>query len=83
MFHEIENHIARSKMSNREMVKKMTKEEVIDMMLFSINTDNREMGKNAGISDEDMETQITNSQPSLTLMMSNIYDMLKEGGVIA
>jgi hypothetical protein len=82
MFYEIKNHIARSKMSNREMVK-MTKEEVIDMMLFSINTDNREMGKNAGISDEDMETQITNSQPSLTLMMSNIYDMLKEGGVIA
>ena len=83
MLHEIENHIARSKMSNREMVKEMTKEEVIDMMLFSINTDNREMGKNAGISDEDMETQITNSQPSLTVMMSNIYDMLKEGGVIA
>lgn len=83
MFHEIENHIARSKMSNREMVKEMTKEEVIDMMLFSINTDNREMGKNAGISDEDMETQIANSQPSLTVMMSNIYDMLKEGGVIA
>ena len=82
MFYEIKNHITRSKMSNREMVK-MTKEEVIDMMLFSINTDNREMGKNAGISDEDMETQITNSQPSLTLMMSNIYDMLKEGGVIA
>lgn len=82
MFYEIKNHIAGSKMSNREMVK-MTKEEVIDMMLFSINTDNREMGKNAGISDEDMETQIANSQPSLTLMMSNIYDMLKEGGVIA
>jgi hypothetical protein len=81
MFYETKDHITRSKMSNREMVK-MTKEEVIDMMLFSINKDNREMGKNAGISDEDMETQITNSQPSLTLMMSNIYDMLKEGGVI-
>lgn len=69
-------------MSNREMVK-MTKEEVIDMMLFSINTDNREMGKKAGISDKEMEEQIANSQVSLSFMMSNIYDMLKEGGVIA
>ena len=52
-------------------------------MLASINADNREMGKNAGISDADMETQITNSQASLTFMMSNIYDKLKESGVVA
>jgi hypothetical protein len=61
----------------------MTKDEVVEMMLFSINKDNREMGKQAGISDDDMEKQIEQSQPSLTFMMSNIYDMLKEGGVIA
>ena len=52
-------------------------------MLESINADNREMGKNAGISDADMETQIANSQASLTFMMSNIYDKLKESGAIA
>ena len=61
----------------------MTKDEVVEMMLFSINKDNREMGKQAGISDYDMEKQIEQSQQSLTFMMSNIYDMLKEGGVIA
>ena len=83
MFHEIENHIARSKMSNREMVKEMTKDEAVSLMLESINADNREMGKNAGISDADMETQIANSQASLTFMMSNIYDKLKESGAIA
>lgn len=83
MFHEIENHIARSKMSNREMVKEMTKEEAVNLMLESINSDNREMGKQAGISDEDMETQISQSQPSLAFMMSNIYDKLKDSGVIA
>ncbi len=61
----------------------MTKDEVVSVMLESINADNREMGKNAGISDSDMETQIANSQASLTFMMSNIYDKLKESGVIA
>lgn len=61
----------------------MTKDEAVAIMLASINADNREMGKNAGISDADMETQITNSQASLTFMMSNIYDKLKESGVVA
>jgi hypothetical protein len=83
MFHEVENHIARSKMSNREMVKEMTKEEVIVLMLDSINEDNRAMGVQAGISAEDMEKQINASQPSLNFMMSNIYDKLKNSGVIA
>ncbi len=83
MFHAIENHIAASKMSNREMVKEMTKDEVINIMLESINTDNRAMGLQAGISAEDMETQIAQSQPSLGFMMSNIYDKLKDSGVIA
>lgn len=83
MFHEIENHIIRSKMSNREMVKEMTKEEVIDMMLFSINADNRELCKQAGMSDKDAESQIEQSQPSLKLIFSNMYDMLKEASVIS
>jgi hypothetical protein len=83
MFYEIKNHIARSKMSNREMVKEMTKEEAIVLMLNSINEDNRAMGVQAGISAEDMEKQIDASQPSLNFMMSNIYDKLKESGVIA
>lgn len=61
----------------------MTKEEAVAIMLESINADNREMGRNAGIPDADMETQIINSQPSLGFMMSNIYDKLKAGGVIA
>ena len=61
----------------------MTKEEAVALMLESINADNREMGKQAGISDADMETQIQASQPSLGFMMSNIYDKLQAGGVIA
>ena len=61
----------------------MTKEEAVDLMLNSINEDNREMGLRSGISEEDMEMQIQQSQPSLAFMMSNIYDKLKDGGVIA
>jgi hypothetical protein len=52
-------------------------------MLESINADNREMGKQAGINESDLETQISQSQPSLSFMMSNIYDKLKASGVIA
>jgi hypothetical protein len=61
----------------------MTKEEVVDMMLFSINADNRELCKKAGMSESDTESQISQSQPSLQLILSNMYDMLKDGGVIA
>jgi hypothetical protein len=61
----------------------MTKDEVVDMMLFSINSDNRNLCKQAGMSDEDAESQIAQSQPSLTMILGNIYDMLKEANVIA
>jgi hypothetical protein len=83
MFHEIENHITRSKMSNREMVKEMNKEEIIDLMLESINSDNRDICRNAGMSDEETNTQIDQSQPALIFMVSNMYQKLKESGVIA
>jgi hypothetical protein len=61
----------------------MTKDEAVALMLESINADNREMGKQAGINESDLETQISQSQPSLSFMMSNIYDKLKASGVIA
>ena len=61
----------------------MTKEEVIEIMMESINSDNRIMGIQAGLNEADLDAQIVQSQPSLSFMMSNIYDKLKEGGVIA
>jgi len=61
----------------------MTKDEAVALMLESINADNREMGKQAGMSESDLETQISQSQPSLSFMMSNIYDKLKASGAIA
>jgi hypothetical protein len=83
LFHEIENHITRSKMSNREMVKKMTKEEAIKVMLDSINSDNFELGIQSGLSEENLKSQIEQSQVSLSFMMGNIYDKLKDAGAIA
>ena len=65
------------------MVKEMTKEEAVAIMLDSINADNMSMGLQAGFTAEDLQEQIDASGPSLTFMMSNIYDKLKESGVIA
>jgi len=59
----------------------MTKEEAVDIMMESVNSDNREMGIAAGISEEEIDRQIAQSQKSLAFIMSNIYDKLKDAGL--
>ncbi len=61
----------------------MNKEEIIDMMLESINEDNRAMCKAANMSDEQIDSQIAQSQESLIFIVSNMYQKLKESGAIA
>jgi hypothetical protein len=61
----------------------MTKEEAVKIMLDSINEDNLALGLQAGLREEDIKMQIEVSQPGLGFMMSNIYDKLQSGGVIA
>jgi hypothetical protein len=61
----------------------MTKEEAVKIMLDSINEDNLALGLQAGLREEDIKMQIEASQPSLGFMMSNMYDKLQSGGVIA
>jgi hypothetical protein len=61
----------------------MTKEEAVSIMLDSINSDNLALGIQAGLKEEDLKLQIEQSQQSLNFMMANIYDKLKDGGVIA
>jgi len=61
----------------------MTKEQAIDIMMESINSDNKAMGLQAGIDEATLNTQIEQSQASLAFMMSNIYDKLKDSGAIA
>ena len=61
----------------------MTKDEAVTIMLESINADNLALGLQAGLEEQALKTQIEQSQQSLGFMMGNIYDKLKEGGVIA
>ena len=61
----------------------MNKEEVLKIMLDSINADNKELCIKAGISKEEAESQIAQSQPSLGFIMGNAYDKLKEAGALA
>jgi len=61
----------------------MTKEEAVDIMMKSINADNLDLGLKAGLNEIDLKAQIDQSQQSLVFMMGNIYDRLKDGGVIA
>jgi hypothetical protein len=51
-------------------------------MLDSVNADNRDLCQKAGMSDADAESQIQQSQPSLVFILSNVYDKIKEAGVI-
>lgn len=61
----------------------MTKEEAVKIMMDSINADNLALGLQAGLEESALKAQIDQSQPSLVFMMGNIYDRLKDGGVIA
>ena len=60
----------------------MTKEETLNLMLKSINDDNRDLCKQGGMSEADAESQIAQSQPSLQLIIGNMYDRMKIGGAI-
>lgn len=61
----------------------MTKNEALEFMLKSINDDNRELCEKGGMSEADIESQISQSQPSLQLILSNMYDRLKDASIIA
>jgi hypothetical protein len=61
----------------------MNKEEVVEFMLDSINTDNRDMCERNGMSKEETELSIEQSQHSLGYMLENLYDRMKEANIIA
>ena len=61
----------------------MTKEEVVNIMLETINSDNLTLGLQAGLEENALKAQIEQSQQSLAFMLGNVYEKLKESGVIA
>jgi hypothetical protein len=60
----------------------MTKEDALTIMMNSINADNKEFCIQSGMSEAEADKNIEQSQMSLGLMMSNIYDKLVEANVI-
>lgn len=71
-------------MPDREMVimVSMNKEEVVKVMIDSINEDNKELCLKSGMSEEDAQSQVDQSQPSLQFIIGNVYDRLVATGII-
>ena len=61
----------------------MSKEDAVDIMMKSVNSDTWDMCKQANMPEDQIENQISQSQSSLAYMLSNVYDKLKENNLIA
>jgi hypothetical protein len=61
----------------------MTKEDAVLLMLSSINEDNRDLCLRNGMSEEETQSQIDQSQPSLEIILSAMYDRMNAAGIIA
>ena len=60
----------------------MNKDDAIKIMMESINADNREFCLMSGMSEEEADKNIEQSQMSLGVIINNIYDKLVEVKVI-
>jgi hypothetical protein len=60
----------------------MTKDNVVTLMMESINSDNKKLCLDMGMSEEEANKNIEQSQMSLGLMMGNIYDKLVDAKII-
>lgn len=56
----------------------MDKDKAVEIMLNSFNEDTRQMCKQYGMSDEETEQKIQESQQSLYFLLSNAYDKISE-----
>jgi EAL domain-containing protein (putative c-di-GMP-specific phosphodiesterase class I) len=57
--------------------------QIIELMLESINSDNRTICERSGMDPAQVELQIEQSQDSLRFMLTNVLYKLKEQNVIA
>jgi hypothetical protein len=60
----------------------MNKEEVVKLMVDSMNSDTRKMCELANISNDESEKIIQQNQQSVEHMLGNVYDIMKEAGLI-
>lgn len=60
----------------------MNREEVIKLMVDSIENDNRKICKQNGMAEDEVEDSIAKSTQSINYMMNNIYTKLVDKGII-
>ena len=60
----------------------MKEQEIIYLMVNSMNEDNRLFSKNMGMSDEQIEKSIADSQNTLRYMMKSIYGKMVSANLI-
>lgn len=60
----------------------MEKADVVKMMLDQFLSDNTDMAKQSGMSDEEIQELTERSVPGITHMLENIYDKLVQAEVI-
>jgi hypothetical protein len=60
----------------------MNREEVIALMVESLHKDNRDICKQIGMSEAEIEESISKSSQAINYMMYNIYNVLIEKKVI-
>ena len=60
----------------------MNKEEVIQLMVYSLQNDNREICKQNGMDEAEVEDSIAKSTQTINYMMNNIYTRLADKGII-
>jgi hypothetical protein len=60
----------------------MNKQEVLKLMITSINEDNREMAERSNMDKDLYEKMFDESQPSLQFIVTNLYDKMEAAGVL-
>jgi hypothetical protein len=60
----------------------MNKEDILKLMISSLNQDNLEMCERSNMDRNEIDKMIAESQPSLQFMVSNMYDRMKAADLI-
>lgn len=61
----------------------MTKDEFVEFIVDSINEDNLELCKMGNMPEEQIKQSMADSQPSLKLIATNLYDRMKDKSLLA
>jgi hypothetical protein len=60
----------------------MTRDEVMQLMIESINEDNRQICRRGQMPEDQIEKSIKESAPALFLIVGSLYDKLKEKNLL-